>query len=280
MFTAPNYVPYRSAAQTDARPAQPPRRKFPLPAECPIQLAAYAFDQEYEMLLGSFPPAPRNTKSNDAAFGLGDANAILTGYSQPSPSLAGLGKFSAQFSIVPAAWDDFKEISYTFPGFPGLAGSSIARNVFTDDVQIRLHYDYFLVDPGAIAAGVLDSGGGAVTVVSSLAAIPIIPKGNFVAVQSGAAVPSIRVSSLVKKGGDTVGGLAYDETLPDREFYQKWIANAIASGWAATAWDGASGVGYTAGTASTIGQFVIKESQIQPYAGNIIARVTAYALAK
>lgn len=293
-FTAPNYVPYRSAAQTDARPAQTPKRKYPLPAECPNQFAAYAFDQDFESLTANFPPAPRNTKSTDSAFGnLGDANAILTSLSEPSPTAAGLGKFSGAFHLVPQSWDDFKLMTFAFPGFPGLIGGASTRDVFTDNVLVRLHYDYFVVDKANIlggnptsggapvaAATVQDSGGTLASTVYSLAEIPLVLKTNFVTVLTGVAQASVRINSLVKQGGDNIGGVPYLETLPDREYYQKWIANAVANKWASTAWDGVTGLGYTTGTASTVGQFVIQESTLQPYAGNIIARVTTYALAK
>jgi hypothetical protein len=280
-YTPPNYTLYKSTNLTDLRPAHPPRKSFPLPTSCPNQLAAYALTQDFEAKLVALTYPPLNTKATDAAFGnLGDANAIATSYTPAQPTGFGLGKLAAQFHIVPASWDDFKLSAYTFPGFPGLWGSQSARDIFTDNVLMRVHYDYFVIDPTSIISSVNDSGGSAVTTVASLSAIPIIPKTNFVTVYSGAAMPATRVQSLIKAGGDNIGGNTYLETLPNREYYQKWVANAAASGWASSVWDGVTGLGYTAGTASTVGQFVIEDSHLEPFAGNIIARVTTYCLAK
>lgn len=290
-FTPPNAVPYRSAAQTDARPANSPARKYPLPPECPNQFAGYAFSQEFEQKLSSFPPAPRNTISTNSAFGnLGDANAILTSLSQPVPTGAGMGRYTAEFNIVPASWDDFKMLNFTFNGFAGYwllpTGSTVlpGRNAFTENILARQHYDYFLVDPSAIASGITDSAGGSVTVVNSLSAIPIIPRSVFSvalnAFNTSILSAHIHADLLSDHGGTPIDGTIFLETLPNKQYYQKWIDNAVANGWSSSVWDGVSGLGYTAGTASTVGQFVAQESQLQPYAGNIIARVTTYLLAK
>lgn len=294
-YTAPNSTPYQSNAWANIAAAGVQRVKYLLPPQSPTQFAAYAFDQSFGMAASSFgsSPAPKNTTAANFCSDLTDANAILTALSQPSDNGGGLVSFDGTFCRVPSTWDDFKFVSYTFPGFPGTTGALNTREIFTDNVLARLRYEYFLLDPAGIlgtaptsgggvvaASAVTDSGGTLVSRVYSLAEIPIIKKQNFVTVYLGAAQPSNRIPSIVKNGGDNVGGAPYLETLPNREFYQKWIANAAANGWLSTVWDGASGIGYTAGTSSSIGQFVFEESHIEPYAGNIIARVTTYLLAK
>src|ERR1017187_5675002 len=100
-------VIYESIKRTLAVASGPPRRSFPLPTSCPIQFAAYAFDQEFEMLLANFPPAQKNTPSSAVVgavpvfAGLQDSNAILTKLSQPSPTGGGKGKFAGSFARVP-----------------------------------------------------------------------------------------------------------------------------------------------------------------------------------
>ena len=294
-YTAPNSTPYKSHAWSNVAAAGCQRVKHPLPASSPIQFDAYAFDQAFSMAAASYAgaPAPRNTTAANFCSDLTDANAILTSLSDPSDNGGGLVSFDGTFSIVPATFDDFKIVSFTFPGFPGTLGGQYTRDVFTDNVLARFRYEYYVVDSAGIlgtaptsGGGVLtsssvnDSGGTQVKRVYSLADIPLVAKQNFVTVYLGAAQPATRVTSLIKNGGDNVGGTPYLETLPNREYYQKWIANAAANGWTSAAWDGATGIGYTSGTASTVGQFVFEESHLEPYAGNIIARVTSYLLAK
>lgn len=282
-YTAPNPLPYRSDLGTSANLSFRPNRKYPLPTECPRRLEGYAFDQSFDIFYSSFPPAALNTQSSAAAFGLSDANAILTDYGQPASIGGGMVSSLATFYRVPAAWDNFSNsILLAYPSFPGQLGGQYTRFTQAVNTPVRIRYDYFVVDPDGVltGAGVLDSGGSAITLVTSASAIPRIAESVFKTVYSGAAVAGTRTNDLIKNGGDNIGGTTYLETLPNREFYLKWIANAAASGWSSTAWDGASGVGYTTGTASSIGQFVVQDSVIQPYAGNILCRMTTYVLAK
>jgi hypothetical protein len=266
---------YQSATRTDAKPFGMPRYKFPLPQESLIQLSAYAFDQDFEMVLSGFPPAPKNTPSNATAIGLGDANAILTSYTQPTTSGAGMGKFNATFARVPASWDDFKTLPFTYPGFPGYLGQWGSRDIFTDKVNTRLHYDYFLVDPTNISAGIKDSGGNAIAIVPAASAIPVIGKGYFyVVATNGTPDPTDRTNSIVPIGGKVVGSTDWFETVPNLAQYMTWITNASTAGWSSTIWNG------TARTAGTDGQIVADDSWLVPYAGNIWARVTPYILIK
>jgi len=282
-FTAPNALPYRSAVQTNARPAGPATRRYPLPESCPIQFAAYAFDQEFEMILSSFPPAAKNTQSNASSgstFGLADANAILTRLSQPSATLAGMGKFTGSFARVPASWDDFQTQSVTFPGIRDTAYNGGVRDPKPVNCTVRLRYDYFVVDPDGVltGAGVLDSGGSAIALVTSKAKIPTLSRHRWQFIYSGSTLATSEVTGLVKSGG-TGGWL---ETVPNTANYQTWISNAAAyvsgsSAWtntAPTVWDGSTNAG------STYGQYRITDSRLQDYEGNIVCRISEYVLAQ
>ena len=83
-----------------------------------------------------------------------------------------------------------------------------------------------------------------------------------------------RTMSIIPAGGKNVGGLLWYQTLPQLATYQTFISNAATNRWASTAWNG------TTDAAGTIGQLISRESQIVPYAGNIVCRQTMYILAK
>src|ERR1039458_470011 len=121
-------IQYQAALRTLAVASGPFRpRVAPLPPNYPgvigkvgAATGVYAFDQEFEILMTSFPPAQKNTPANAAGpvfAGLLDGNAILTKFSQPSPAGAGRGKFTGSFARVPASWDDFVTETVTFPGW-------------------------------------------------------------------------------------------------------------------------------------------------------------------
>ena len=265
---------YQTATRTNAKPLGAPRRKYILPPQSPNQFSAYELEQEYEMVLDGFPPAPKNTPSTNV--GLADANAILTGYSQPGMTAARMGRFAATFNIVPASWDDFQPMPFTFPGFPGTYGENNVRDPFTDVVLARVRHDYFLIDPGNVAAGVLDSSGAAIVTAASLSLIPIIAKTYFLASPgggSGNAQPTVRTNSIIPAGGKTIAGNAWNETWPNLALYQGWAANATANAWTSTAWAGQP-------TAGSVGQIVAEDSKLTAYAGNIISRTTTYILVR
>lgn len=280
-YVAPNPIPYRALAGTNAAPSGKPRRRYPLPPSCPIQHAAYAFDQDFQMLLSSFPPAAKNTissASSGATFGLADANAILTSLSQPSDTGAGQGIFTGSFARVPASWDDFQTQLVNYPGWLNTIASGKWRDLKPTNVTVRLRRDYFVVDPDAVVSGgsVTDSGGSAITCYTSKGKIPIVRRTPWLSTYGGTAVVNAEAKSLVVAAG--VGG--YLKTLPTTEQYIAWcaIATTFMAGsvvWDAThppLWDGASTSDVTSG------QFVLENSRLEDYEGNIVCRVTAYAL--
>jgi hypothetical protein len=279
---------YRSTPQTDAAAKSSEKRLFPLPPHSPVRLGAYAFDREFECVLdGVFPPKPFNTPANDAAFGLADANAILTDYSQPNPSGAGMGAWNARFTIVPASWDDFTEtFSYLFPAFHGNLNLSnggggnifqVGRFALQSAVISRLHYDYFVLDPANICAGIKDSNGNDITRVATADLIPNINRTMFI----GLANPTFSDGAITDSGGTSEGSTFWMETKPTKQLYAAWMANALkpraeGGGWSSTVYDSTRlNVADT-----TDGQIIAEDSRNVPYAGNIIARVTRYVLAQ
>lgn len=278
-------IPYRSTPQTDVQPGSNALRKFLLPKNSPQYFAAYGFDVDFECVLnGVFPPAAQNTPASaavfngKAAYGMVNPNAILTDFTQPSDSGAGIGKFKGTFNIVPASWSDFKTMSFVYPGWLGIIGSSTARDVRTYKVNTRLLYDYFVIDPANLAAGVVDSSGTLINVVASMGAIPSLYKNYFFATLGGVTQFNLYTNSLVPVGGVTIGSSVYPQTMPPTVAYQGWISNVQKTdgtgGWNTAAWNGKDL------TQANVGQFVADDSFLEVHAGNIIARVTPYVLAK
>jgi hypothetical protein len=267
---------YQTSTRATALIAGVPRYVYQLPQESPIQLAAYGFDVDMEIVLPvNFPPAPKNTPSSDPSIGLFDVNAILCNYTQPQTSGAAMGKFSARFNIVPASWDDFKTMPFTFPGWIGIIGQATSRDIQPVKVTTRLHYDYFVADPNNVCPGILNSAGAPATIVTSASLIPRISKSYFCNTAAGSPVYNSHVNSLVKAGGQTIGTTTYVPTLPTVDKYQSWISNvatAVSNPWGTDVWNGLNE------TQSNVGQIVADDSFIQPYSGNIWARITPYIL--
>lgn len=276
-YTAPNPLPYKSSLGTTATPSGPPRRRYPLIPSSPIQFAAYAFDQDYTQLLSSFPPAPKNTQSSAAALGLSDANAILTSLTQPSNPRAGWGDYTASFAIVPASWDDYQTQVVNFPGFINTVASGKFRDSKPTEITVRMRYDYFVTDPAGTLTGITvnDSGGSPITVVLNKGRIPVIRRTPWLSTFGGSVQTNVEAKSLVLAAG--VSG--YLPTLPTTEQYLSCCGVAttfLASGatWSASnppVWDGAS-------TGTSYGQFVLLNSRLEDYQGNIVARISTFAL--
>jgi len=291
-YSAPNPLPYKSHAWSNIAAAGCQRVRHPLPQDAAIQHAAYAFDQAFSMAAVSFAgsPAPKNTTAANFCSDLTDSNAILTSLSQPSDGSAGLVSFDASFNIVPASWNDFtRSISFTFPGVPGAIGGNY-REPFTDTVQLKIVRDYFVIDSANIisaaasgggvvnAAAVLDSSGGAVKCVYSLAEIPFIAKTQIVSAPAGTPDTALRSQSIVQAGGIVIGGGSWYETLPTLEAYRNLIANAVSQQWNSVLWGGSNTVPTTGSGRQA--QFVAEDSVIEQFAGNIVCRATGYILCK
>jgi hypothetical protein len=256
-----------------------------------LRQVAEAFDQDFECSLVGFPGADPNTPSSAAPFKLPTAinpaalaagsKALLVSWTQPTTTGSLMGKFTARFAIVPASWDDFSQlVNFSFPGWLGALGTSTIRQSKPAEVIARLHRDYFVVDPDGLAAGIKDSNGAVITSVTSMGLIPrngrqffwnTLPGGTSLQPE-GVWAPSLVLAA---------GYLGYLPTIPTTECYQSWITNAApylgptpSNTWSEInpkKWDGAT-------NDTTAGQFIYKDSWLEIYAGNIMARVTGWLL--
>ncbi len=283
---------YRSTPQTDVRPSTVGRKKFLLPTDAPDHFAAYGFDVDFDCVLdGVFPPAPKNTQSNNPVFNPASgyaanvANAILTDFTQPSDQGAGLGRFTGTFHIVPASWDQFVNQQVTFPGIRDNDYIGGVRDPQSRIVLTRQRREYFVVDPATLAAGVLDSGGTAIVRVGSKGAIPSLYRQPFgFTIDGGATMLTTgEITGLVKAGGIT----GWYETVPNTGRYQSWCAvvvafNAALAGGGTQAWDATHPPAWDGlvAPAATIGQWRFTDSRVEDYAGNIFCRVSEYVLAQ
>jgi len=285
---------YESSLRTLSVAAGQPRRRYPLPPDCPIQFAAYAFDQDFEILASSFPPAPKNTPSNAAPGsvatfgGLADGNAILTRLSQPASTAGGKVKFAASFAIVPASWDDIRTQTVTFPGIRNVNYTGGVRDPKPWSVNVRVRCDYFVLDPASVlsGAGVVDSGGSAVKTAATKAAIPTILHTPFGFLVSGSMLTSGEVTGLVASGGIT----GWLETVPNTGTYQSWVSTAVAFNAALVsggtqAWDAThpplwNGTATGSPSISTVGQWCFQDSKLFEHEGCIIRRESYYVLAQ
>jgi hypothetical protein len=289
-------ISYRSTL-FPGKPRGQARVRYLLPQSAPGQFAAYAFDQELSINAGGFPPAPRNTPATNAAFGVAaftppsatqsSDNAILTAVTQPADRGAALLEYTGSFAIVPASWDDFQTQVVNFPGWLNVVtGAAGFRDALPKAVTVRLHRDYFVIDPNNVAAGVLDSGGTAIVRVAAKGLIPILPKTPWLNMFSATGVPPwtailySEAKALVPAAG-LISDNTYYPTLPSIEQYRAWCAVAAAFVAAGTTvwdethpplWDGASAADVTSG------QYRLDDSRLEDYAGNIVARVTPYVM--
>lgn len=303
-------IQYQAALRTLAVASGPFRpRVTPLPPNYPgvigkvgASTGVYAFDQEFEILMTSFPPAQKNTPANAAGpvfAGMLDSNAILTKFSQPAATGAGRGKFTGSFARVPASWDDFQTETVSFPGWMNYNGMSFEisgsiRTQKTSSVNVRVRHDYFVVDPAGIltGAGVLDSSGAAINTVVSKGAIPFLLRQAFFAnyqITIGGTyypVPNSDCKDLVPVGGLNTGSAAsgftfIPETMPSVQDYQAWTANAAAFVSAGTNWDATHPPVWDGSTASgSCGQYRHKDSILAEYEGNIIDRQSFFVMAR
>jgi hypothetical protein len=284
---------YRSAAFT-SKPEGRMRLKFAetLPRSNPVFRRAWQFDQEFSVAASGYPPPAQNTPATNASFSLAAftppnitgvqsaANAILITATQPNNPGADLLRYTASFAVVPESFDDYQTQLVNFPGWLNNLGPNF-RDPKPVEVNVRFHYEFFVIDPDNLAAGVLDSGGNAINRVTSKGAIPILRRTPWlVTYPFGTPLPNYEAKSLTPAAG--LGG--YFPTLPTIEQYQSWcgIATAFYAALAAgTAtwdethppiWDGASSADITSG------QYRLANSRLQDYAGNIVTRVTTYAL--
>ena len=287
---------YTGSLMTDAQPAGNVIRKFLLPKNSPIYLDAYAFDCVFQCKLDSvFPPAPKNTPANNAAFhstsgdGLNDANAILVDYSHPKDMGGGIGEWVGTFARVPAPWDDFKTQAVTFPGWINTLTSGAARGARTRNVKVRERYTYYVVDPASILSGQLDSGGSAISTVASMGIIPTAVRTPWLNTNLSGTIANCEANDLVPIDGVTIGSLFYFVTMPSTDGYINMIANAAtvvgtsgtppSAAWTDTfplKWNGTTDPTTSGGGA--YGQYQFADAVVRVYAGNIIEVCTSWVI--
>ena len=124
-------------------------------------------------------------------------------------------------------------------------------------------------------------------VVASVQAIPLIFEAHFcnTLINSGSPQTPVYTSwtnSLTPLGGTSL----FNETFPTIANYQVWMANVKAiqaangNPWTGLVWDGgAASAPYLDQNQSLITQFIIKDSDLKQFSGNIWERITTYALA-
>lgn len=231
------------------------RKFFPIPQ---IEDLCYGFRQDYEQDRASFVAVPLNTASPD------DATAFLQNETELTDSGAEIVKWTRTYYQIPPSWDDWENVSYTFPQYPGYiilsainppAANQQGRDPFTpaNGVTCRVHRDYFMVGAGQTYA--------------TEGLIPVIPVQTF----HGLLNPNFYSSptQVTPVGGIVIGNTQYLESVPNRTVWDGWVANAAAQGWA-------SG---RVGTAdANPGQIVIS-CKPERLMGNIWASVTRYILA-
>ena len=284
---------YQSTLRTVVQPVGRPRPKWLLPPKAPDHFNAYGLEVDMEILLTAFPPAQKNIVFTAAPFsfpaftppgsvtGVTTANALLTDYSAPQNTGGGVGKFTATFNIVPASWDSFDTATVNFPGWIDGPAANDSRPAKPHTVTVRAHYDYFVIDPLGIATGLLDSGGNPIATVTSESKIPSNARQIFTNAfaSTGATIPYSEVNDLVPAGGATVGSATYIQTFPTLNNYKLWCAAAAPFLARSTAWDATNPPAWNgASTATNFGQWIYEDSTLANYAGNIIQRVTKFAL--
>ena len=246
-------IKYTGSLMADAAKCGTLRRFFPIPQ---ISDLCYAFKQDYEQNRASFAALALNTVSPD------DATAFLQNESDLQDQDGEVVKWTRSYYQVPPSWDDWDNIAYTFPQTPGYivlpsgVSNPVGRNPFTpiDGAKCRIRRDYFMVGAGQTYA--------------NEGAIPEIAVQTYV----GQLNPTffLEPPQVVPAANLVVGTLLYLATVPSKETYFGWVANAKALGWA-------SG---RAGTADVNPGQIVISCKPERLVGNIWARVTPYILVR
>lgn len=252
---------YRSSAQTNPQAVSDVRKFFPIPQ---IEDLAYGLEQDFEQLSSNFIPPLLNSPHPT------DGTCFLQSVSGGSDKGAYITQWTGKYYQVPPGWDDWENVSYTFPSFPGYLQlpsgvlNPIGRGPYTppNGVVCRVHHDYFMVGPGRT--------------YTDASKIPIVPVQSYVGKLNSTFFNDPPM--VVPVGNITVGSSEFLESVPNQGVYQGWVTNAAAQQWAA-GYDNGSGLWQVPGQAGVVlpGQIVIS-CKLQRVMGNLWDRVTRYVL--
>ena len=209
-----NASKYTGSLMTDSAKCGTLRKLFPIPQ---IGDLCYGFRQDYMQSRASFAALALNTVSPD------DASAYLQQESELQDIDGDVIKWTRSYFQIPPSWDDWENVSYTFPAYPGYLilpigiTTPVGRGNFTpiNGVTCRVHRDYFMVGAGRTYA--------------NEGAIPEIPVQAFV----GLLNPTFTIEPpmVVGPGTITVGSSSYLESVPNQTTWAGWVANAAANKW-------------------------------------------------
>ena len=208
-------------------------------------------------------------QQNDAwtAMAFNTVHAEYPGYYLQAESLradigGGMVKWRRTYVKAPTSYDNWENMSYTFPAYPGYLVmpvgvlTPVGRGAFTppNGVNCRVRYDYYIVGTG-----------------QTYASYGLIPP-NAVMNYHGLANAYFQINPPMVVGPGTiiVGTLQYLETVPNQTAYQTYVANAVALGW---------GSGRVGTADANPGQLCIS-CKSQQIVGNLWAMVSKYILAQ
>lgn len=114
-------------------------------------------EQEFIVAQNAYFPMPLNTPYNDILWSLGFQNTFPSGYPSASIGLmylveegelqdigGGLSKIRRKWATLPPVRCELEQYAYTFIGLS--TNGSVQRPQYTQNVQSRIQYDYFIFD--------------------------------------------------------------------------------------------------------------------------------------
>jgi hypothetical protein len=248
------YVDY-----TTAQPVSVPAFESPIPATTD----EYFFDQEWQQYRANFSPLALNTAHPSTGL-TPDYSSFKLVLEGPRRDIGGgVIQWTRRYAVVPASYDDFQSINYSFPGYSGVIAigswwnmGSVAATIVSGrprlnwKVDTRVHYDFFLVGTG----GSYTDAGGIPQIFRQLYTLPTALGAN-----------DLETDYLMDSLGGGVG-----PSTPTRTVYDGWITNASTYAW---------GAGIAPGGVHP-GQIIAEDSILTRWMGNIWQRQSFYVLAR
>jgi hypothetical protein len=260
----------------------------------PIPSAAdgYVFTQDFCQLLTNWSAATYGTAHPSSGKTPDYSEWILINEGPRQDVGGGVIRWTRTYAKLPASYDDWESLSYTFIGsapgaFGAITSAQVGRLRFSEIVTARVKHDFFIVpstftDPitgTAVAATVP----GDIPVIRALAYCIQFKYGSPQVQYGGYWYRQDYVCDAAVES--TPGGQLY-VTTPTATEYAAMIDDATANGWNATSTlqvlAGNDPVLVDLNSTTYGGQFVAEDSKLLRYqgSGNIWERVTRYILAK